>query len=381
MMDILDMLQSGNLPQQPMGPGMTLAAQNSPYTNDIGLQNFPAQAYDQQDTGLGDPKTLSNRIQQALGAKPQNNGDIVQQILSQRMQPSLDDISQGAVQTLFKGSPVSGQMVADENIKNRLEEVSSIARIKAMGAGGNTAFAARMQMIQSDPEMSKLPVGMQLQIASGKVGTNLTVGSDGTVTDMSGAAQGLSNLKAGEMQGQKNVELQMNPQIAGAEATAKTLAEKSATQKSNLPVIAQNTAYAQDILKRLVDHPGLPYATGAGALLPTIPGTSQADFKALRNQINGVAFLQAFQTLRGGGQISNVEGDKATSAITRLNDPKISPEAFKTAANELYNILDVGLQRAKGEASGNFDQSFGSQDFNKDNMSKGRVVNFNDLPE
>jgi hypothetical protein len=150
-------------------------------------------------------------------------------------------------------------------------------------------------------------------------------------------------------------------------AAEKVKGEKQGQATTNLPVIEQNTAYAQNILKNIVTHPGLEADVGLRSYLPVVRGTDRANFRSLRNQINGTAFLQAFQTLRGGGQISNVEGDKATSAITRLNDPNIDKESFVQAANELYNILDVGLQRARGEAQGNFNQNFSSEEFSKVN--------------
>ena len=55
---------------------------------------------------------------------------------------------------------------------------------------------------------------------------------------------------------------------------------------------------------------GTPYAN-------KVPGSKEADFAARFEQIKGGVFLQAFNSLRGGGQITESEGSKATAALLR----------------------------------------------------------------
>ncbi len=100
-------------------------------------------------------------------------------------------------------------------------------------------------------------------------------------------------------------------------------------------------------------HPGFTSAVGmkGGAQLfglkdEPIAGSDAANFKALMNQVRGTAFLQAFESLKGGGQITEVEGNKATQAITRMSESQSEGE-FIQAANELKQIIRSGLQRAK----------------------------------
>ncbi len=45
--------------------------------------------------------------------------------------------------------------------------------------------------------------------------------------------------------------------------------------------------------------------------------SSPRDFNAMLDQVQGGAFLQAFESLKGGGQITQIEGEKATQAIVR----------------------------------------------------------------
>ena len=64
---------------------------------------------------------------------------------------------------------------------------------------------------------------------------------------------------------------------------------------------------------------------------PIVPGTERAGARSYLDQIGGQAFLQAFESLKGGGQITEIEGTKATTALTRLTDRTISYEEAQKA--------------------------------------------------
>ena len=87
------------------------------------------------------------------------------------------------------------------------------------------------------------------------------------------------------------------------------------------------------VIDKALTHPGRETATGvSGSMDPRnyIPGTDARNFQVVLDQINGSAFLQAFETLKGGGQITEVEGNKATAAIARLNRAQSDSE-FKSS--------------------------------------------------
>jgi hypothetical protein len=94
-------------------------------------------------------------------------------------------------------------------------------------------------------------------------------------------------------------------------------------------------------------HPGFEQVVGMGVPgLRFIPGSPQSDFDAIFKQVTGAAFLEAFETLKGGGQITEKEGEKATQALSRL-DRNISEKEFIVATNELRSIMRRGLERAE----------------------------------
>jgi len=97
-------------------------------------------------------------------------------------------------------------------------------------------------------------------------------------------------------------------------------------------------------------HPGFSEAVGAGFGTRMLPGTDAASFEALYNQVQGGAFLQAYETLRGGGAITQTEGEKATAARNRMSLAQ-SESDFISAAREYQEVLRQGIKRAEARAA------------------------------
>jgi hypothetical protein len=110
----------------------------------------------------------------------------------------------------------------------------------------------------------------------------------------------------------------------------------------------ETASYMDDLLEKTKTHPGRQYATGKSSILPKVPGTAPADFQVLLDQIGGQQFLQAFESLKGGGQITEVEGRKATEAMARMN-PRQSEEAFLQGVNEFQSIVRSAKERANAK--------------------------------
>ena len=116
---------------------------------------------------------------------------------------------------------------------------------------------------------------------------------------------------------------------------------------------SQAAATAQDsiaLINSVLNDPRLGAVTGMiqGRLPPlTQSGT---DLVTRIEQLQGQAFLQAFESLKGGGSITEREGLAAQNAIARLNRAQ-SKEAFEEALKELRAIMERGLQRASGGQS------------------------------
>lgn len=124
----------------------------------------------------------------------------------------------------------------------------------------------------------------------------------------------------------------------------------------------QAIAQAEEILaviQGVKSAPGRETGTGLSSLLDPrswLPGTDAADFYARLDQLKGKAFLQAFESLKGGGQITEIEGQKAENAIARLQTAQ-SDEGFMQALDDLEGIVIRGLARARGNAVPDIGQS------------------------
>jgi hypothetical protein len=109
---------------------------------------------------------------------------------------------------------------------------------------------------------------------------------------------------------------------------------------------AKLNAKGQVVEKGTAAHPGFKGAVGKSSMYPLIPGTDAANFQARLDEIKGGAFLEAYNTLRGGGSITQIEGDKATAARTRMSTAQ-SEEEFIAAARDYQNIIRAGIKDAK----------------------------------
>jgi hypothetical protein len=122
---------------------------------------------------------------------------------------------------------------------------------------------------------------------------------------------------------------------------------------SNAAAAGQAITTAQTALQtidKLMNHPGRGWGTGLASKLPVIPGTEQAGFIKLFDQVKSQSFLTAFETLKGGGAITEAEGKAATSAINRL-DRATNQKDFDDAAADVRIILQSAIKKANADRS------------------------------
>lgn len=156
-------------------------------------------------------------------------------------------------------------------------------------------------------------------------------------------------------------------EAAAAEARRATLvdtakADVQSTQGRQAGMDSAMNAYK--LVDQALLHPGLRTATGlSGKLDPRnyIPGTDAKNFDSVAKQLQGNAFLSAFAQLKGAGQITEVEGDKAAAAIARLQQSQ-STEEYRTALKDYQSVIGQGLKRMgvdpttnTGGASGSYE--------------------------
>jgi len=100
------------------------------------------------------------------------------------------------------------------------------------------------------------------------------------------------------------------------------------------------------------EHKGLKDVVGTTIPFEYKPfqgGTPGADFKALYDQVQGGAFLESVQRMRGTGAITEIEGTKATAALLRASKAQ-TPDAFRSAMSEFRNIIQTGMDNSSAKA-------------------------------
>jgi hypothetical protein len=142
-----------------------------------------------------------------------------------------------------------------------------------------------------------------------------------------------------------------NPAFAGLpaktiiELKAKEAEEQLKAQRA-LPGAIQTAKETVQTVDKLLKHPGFENLVGIGIPYARfVQGSETAGANALLEQVKGKTFLEAFQTLKGGGQITEQEGAKAQAALNRMSIA-ISEKDFKEAAFDFTSSIQAAIDRA-----------------------------------
>jgi len=146
--------------------------------------------------------------------------------------------------------------------------------------------------------------------------------------------------------------------LKGAEVRGKLEAETIYNAQQELPKLIDSAAESVRLIDEMVgsedgsipEHPGFRDSVGPmDGRTPIVRGPA-LDFKSRFDQMKGKQFMEAYQGLKGGGQITEVEGTKAENAISRMK-LAITEEAFVKAAREFQGIIKRGAERATNKAN------------------------------
>lgn len=154
-----------------------------------------------------------------------------------------------------------------------------------------------------------------------------------------GTSWGIMNTMTGQVVGT------MPKDIVGKESQEE-IGKAQGKAVADLPRIQGNAERALATIDKIEKHPGKAYGVGVMGVMPGVPGTAQRGFINLVDQAKGQTFLEAFNSLRGGGAITEAEGAKATQALARL-DRAQSQQDFDAALVDLKDVINTGLARAK----------------------------------
>jgi hypothetical protein len=145
-------------------------------------------------------------------------------------------------------------------------------------------------------------------------------------------------------------------------------ARKAAQKRSNLDADIDAAQRNLDLIEAIIKDESLDEVTGM--IRGRIPARtqSQENLLAKMEQLGGVAFLQAYENLKGGGQITEQEGIKAGAAIARLQRTQ-DLDAYKQALKEFSEVIAAGIERAKALRG-----QFRSENGSSSPSGSGRVI-------
>lgn len=146
----------------------------------------------------------------------------------------------------------------------------------------------------------------------------------------------------------------------GADPSARIIAKKAAEEQGkalgNARVALPEALRAADTMVTHIDaltkDPSLKNVTGGfQGMLPKWTHTEgQARAQSRVNEVQGGTFLQAFNTLKGGGQITEKEGEKATASLNRLGTQTMGDKDYQAALqefrSEVLKLAELAKQRA-----------------------------------
>jgi hypothetical protein len=146
--------------------------------------------------------------------------------------------------------------------------------------------------------------------------------------------------------------------VAAAQALPKVLSRAEETVRLIDEMIGVRDSKTGKLIQGSKPHPGFKAAVGMGdiwtlgipGVAQVIPGTNAAGFKSRFEQSTGQSFLEAFESLKGGGAITEAEGAKATAAINRMS-LSTNEDEFIRAALDLQDVVRKGVANAQARAA------------------------------
>ncbi|MDX0193245.1 hypothetical protein GOC06_07045 [Sinorhizobium meliloti] len=149
------------------------------------------------------------------------------------------------------------------------------------------------------------------------------------------------------------------PKDVAGEASQKAAGKVQGESAANLPKVEGAANEMLSSIDSLANDPYLDSMVGAwDARTPDLTEDA-ARVRSKMDQLGGQTFLQAFNSLRGAGAITEQEGAKAQEAIARLNRAQ-NEQDYREALNELRGVVQRGIEKYRQIAGVSTDDQSGS---------------------
>ena len=136
-------------------------------------------------------------------------------------------------------------------------------------------------------------------------------------------------------------------ELAEQKAMGKTRGQTMQEARDSLPGVLSDASTIAAQIDETLANPAFSRSVGPmDQYLPNVSADANK-FQSQIKQLQGATFLQAFQKLKGGGQITEIEGTKAEQAIARLQATGVSEADYRKALTDLRDIARNGVIRAQ----------------------------------
>lgn len=178
----------------------------------------------------------------------------------------------------------------------------------------------------------------------------MEVADNGNLSPLPGAVQSKSAIEGAVTAAKQNAKNESDVNTAADKGANTVLGKNRATAITNFPAIKDAAEVTLGLLKKISNHPSLSKVTGTPDYFNTarkkFTTGPDVDFLTLLDQMGGRVFLDAYQTLKGGGAISDYEDKKAQLALARLSTAQ-SEKQFREALSDYEDIIRKAVARAE----------------------------------
>jgi hypothetical protein len=140
-----------------------------------------------------------------------------------------------------------------------------------------------------------------------------------------------------------------NQQAASDTALGTVQGRTQGEAQAALPRVEAQATDMLNVIDGILGDPALKGSTGWNAWRQKVPSSDAFRFGERVKQLEGQAFLQAYNELKGGGQITEIEGQKATAAMGRLSTSQ-NPKDYEEALRELRGVIARGMEKKRAAA-------------------------------
>lgn len=246
-----------------------------------------------------------------------------------------------------------GKALSDENVRDRL--IMGLQSLKAEPNKLQIAMANERLQGRKDVAQRNRTAEYIMQLTGDENMAKAV--ADGAITPKDAISMFQKSITTEQDASKKMAQYNSILNETGSPLLAKEVLQGARTQESATEIGNQAKSAIRterdtvQLVKTILGHENFDDVFGwlQGRLLTLDEGTAEAE--QLLFQLGSQQFLDAFQSLRGGGQISNIEGAKATAARNALFDKngELRTTVSEKFAREQLQIIQTAAQRIAQE--------------------------------